>query len=199
MRSLLFVFCLAVAGVLMAPAFLLYSSPVETVDCVIMLVGGEPGAREQGAASLVEQGRAGALLVPGRQKAVLKPMLEGGRTARPGNAEILPETMVAGLRWRLFGRSWRLFENTHLELLTGRKMMEKLGYHSAVLVSSPYHMRRLQLIAARVFSDDYHISFAATPFETYDLIGCYSSWRNFAKVAGEYLKIGWFLIYSWFV
>ena len=97
------------------------------------------------------------------------------------------------------GRRYRVFENTHLEMIKGKKIMDKLGYRSAIIVSSPYHMRRLQLIAGKVFGDDYRIGFQATPFEEYDTLGCFRSWKAFQNVRNEYLKIGWFLVYSWFV
>ena len=47
-------------------------------------------------------------------------------------------------------------------MIKGKKIMDKLGYRSTIIVSSPYHMRRLQLIAGKVFGDDYQIGFQAT-------------------------------------
>ena len=84
-------------------------------------------------------------------------------------------------------------------MIKGKKIMDKLGYRSTIIVSSPYHMRRLQLIAGKVFGDDYQIGFQATPFEKYDTLGCFRSWKAFENVRNEYLKIGWFLVYCWFV
>ena len=198
MKSFLYTFCVVIAGVIMAPAFLVHSRPVEKVDCAIMLVGGENDVRFKGAEQLVAEVKASALLVPAHHRVLYNDKKESrsfSETQRIA-AQAVP---LGGRRLRLFGKSWRIFENTHLELLTGRRMMEKLGYRSAVIVSSPYHMRRLQLIAHKVFGDDFRIGFAATPFEAYDVIGCYSSWNNFRNVASEYAKIGWFLVYSWFV
>ncbi|MCD6532570.1 MAG: YdcF family protein, partial [Deltaproteobacteria bacterium] len=91
------------------------------------------------------------------------------------------------------------FENTHLEMIMGKKIMDKLGYRSAIIVSSPYHMRRLQLIAGKVFGNDYQVGFTATPFEKFGTLGCFRSWKAFENVGSEYLKIGWFLVYCWFV
>lgn len=64
-----------------------------------------------------------------------------------------------------------------------------------MIVSSPYHMRRLKLIADKVFGDgDYRVGFEATPFEEYGVLNCLRSWAGFWNVAGEYVKIGWFLV-----
>jgi hypothetical protein len=101
---------------------------------------------------------------------------------------------------RLFGRRLDLYENTHLELLLAREMMVKLGLKSAVIVSSPRHMRRIQLIAGKVFADGgYDIGLKSTSLKSYSSLTCLQSGRCRKHVAGEYLKITWFLVYSWFV
>ncbi len=45
-------------------------------------------------------------------------------------------------------------ENTHKELLFAKCAMDQLQFRSAILVSSPCHMRRIRLIADRVFDQD---------------------------------------------
>ena len=71
---------------------------------------------------------------------------------------------------------------------------------SAVVVSSPYHMRRLQLIADRVFDEGgYEIGLKSTSLKLYDSLACLQSEGCRKHVAAEYLKIAWFLVYSWFV
>ena len=185
--------CLIVAGGICAPGFLAFSCSVEKVDCVVVMVGGEPGARARGAEQLVEQGRSEVLLIPAYNQVAFA---EKTGLSEMGYVKMAP---VADKPVRFMGRSYRVFENTHLEMLKGKKIMDNLGYRSAIIVSSPYHMRRLQLIAGKVFGDDYRIGFEATPFEKYDTLGCFRSWEAFGNVASEYLKIGWFLVYSWFV
>ena len=193
MRFFVSMCVVVLAGVLMAPAFLVYSQQVKNVDCVIMMVGGEPDARERGAKQLVEQGRVEALLIPAHNKVAFA---EETGLGEMGYVKMDP---VVDKSVRFMGRSFRIFENTHLEMLMGKKIMDKLGYRSAIIVSSPYHMRRLQLIAGKVFGDDYQIGFTATPFEKFDTLGCFRSWKAFENVRNEYLKIGWFLVYCWFV
>ena len=187
--------CLLVVGlgIVCAPAFLAYSYSVEKVDCVIVMVGDGTGGRFKGAEQLVEQGRSEVLLIPAHNKVAFT-----GETglSEMGYVKMAP---VCDKPVKFMGRSYRVFENTHLEMLKGKKIMDKLGYRSAIIVSSPYHMRRLQLIARKVFGDDYQIGFTATPFEKYDTLGCFQSWGTFKNVWNEYLKIGWFLVYSWFV
>jgi len=181
------------AGVLMAPVFLVYSQQLEKADCVIMLVGGEPGARIKGAKQLAEQSQVSSLLIPAYNQVAF---VEGDGLSEVGHFDI---ASVVARPVKFLGRSYRVFENTHLELLKGKKIMDKLGYRSAIIVSSPYHMRRLQLIAWKVFGDEYEIGFQPTPFEKFDTLSCFQSWEMFENVGSEYLKISWFLVYSWFV
>ena len=82
-------------------------------------------------------------------------------------------------------------------MLLGKRMMDKLGYRSAIIVSSPYHMRRLKLIAGKVFGDgDYRIGFEPTPFEKQGTLDLPRSWKEVGNVVSEYVKIGWFLVYN---
>ena len=60
MKMIMFIVLFMLAGAFMAPAFLVYSQQLEKVDCVIVMVGGEPGVRVRGAEQLVEQRRSEA-------------------------------------------------------------------------------------------------------------------------------------------
>ena len=83
----------------------------------------------------------------------------------------------------------------------GRRMMDKLGYHSVIIVSSAYHMLRLRLIAGRVFAGgNYEVGFEPARSD----VGGRTSdvgkkWEKLEMALAEYVKIGWFLVYSWFV
>ena len=187
------------AGVFRAPAFLVCERPLKKADCVIAMLGGDFAARKREAVSLIEKGVADTLLIPAWRQ-VIRYKGEGGSRKPTGKKTV----MVAGrpqVSVRIFGRRWDLYENTHLELLQARAMMEKLGLKSAVVVSSPYHLRRLQLIAGQVFSDEdgYKIGLKSTSLESYNFLACLQSECCRKYVASEYLKIAWFLVYGWFV
>ena len=193
---LVIVFFIMLAGVLRAPAFLVCEQPVKKADCVIAMLGGDFELRRQEALSLIKKGNMDTLLIPAWSK-----MIRYGK----GNLEPSAEktVVVAALPQKsisFFGHRIDVYENTHLELLLARDMMAKLGFKSAVVASSPYHMRRLQLIAGKVFADGgYDIGLQPTALEKYDFMSCLKSGRCRKHVAAEYLKIGWFLVYSWSV
>jgi len=57
-----------------------------------------------------------------------------------------------------------------------------------------------KLIAGKVFADDgYGIGLKSTSLVAYSSLACLQSGRCRKHVAGEYQKIAWFLVYSWFV
>jgi hypothetical protein len=184
------------AGVFRAPAFLVCERPLEKADCVIAMLGGDFVERKREALSLIEEGVADTLLIPAWRKMIRY----GG-----GNRKLTEKktVAVAGRPQKsisLFGQRIDVYENTHLELLLAREMMVKLGLKSVVVVSSPYHMCRIQLIAGKVFAEGgYDIGLKSTSLKSYDSLTCMQSGRCRKHVAGEYLKIAWFLVYSWFV
>ena len=58
--------CLAIValGIGYAPGFLVYSYPLDKVDCIMVMVGTRGNKRLEGAEWLMKQGRANALLIP---------------------------------------------------------------------------------------------------------------------------------------
>ncbi|EFK09732.1 conserved hypothetical protein [delta proteobacterium NaphS2] len=100
---------------------------------------------------------------------------------------------------KLFGNRANL-EDTHSEVLRAKEMMDAYGLKSAIFVSSPYHMRRIKIIAAKVFGQkNYDLSFVPTPYEK----TCGPLWWTDSYclkwVMGEYVKIPWFLSYEPFL
>ncbi len=57
------------------------------------------------------------------------------------------------------------YENTHIETLEARQIMEQLGFKSAILVSAPYHMRRIRIISTKIFSpEDFQIKYVGSRY-----------------------------------
>ena len=184
------------AGVFRAPVFLVCERPLKKADCVIAMLGGDFAARKREALSLIKKGVADKLMIPAWRQVICYD--DGSR--EPTVEKTVAVVARPQVSIKLFGRRLDFYENTHLELLLAREMMVKLGMKSAVVVSSPYHLRRLQLIAGKVFADDgYDIGLKSTSLESYSSLACLQSDSCRKYVAAEYLKIAWFLVYSWFV
>jgi len=88
------------------------------------------------------------------------------------------------------------YEDTHLELIAAKKTMKMQGQKSAIFVSSPYHMRRIQMMVKKEFNQHSPYYFSPTPYETAPLNIWELKASDWKKVWREYVKILWFMIYS---
>ncbi|HPV48404.1 MAG TPA: YdcF family protein [Smithellaceae bacterium] len=171
-----------------APRFLVYSNGYERADAIVVLLGPDFRARHQHAKNLLHEGMADYLIIPAY-----------GRTYR---MELDEMTLVGQLPRKNIGRRAgksmipQYFEDTHLEILNAREMMNRYGRKSAIFVSSPYHMRRIKMIVSKVFGQSSGFYFSPTPFENRPV----EPWRlklsDWKKIFQEYVKIAWFNIYS---
>jgi hypothetical protein len=181
----------AVTGSIVAPRFLLYHEKVPEADAVILFVGSDWEAREDEASRLMTEGYSRRLLIPLYHKyfplAPVKVILR----VRPTSQDV----SIADANTK---RNYpRYFENTHIELLEAKKMMDALGLKSAICVSSAYHLRRIKVMADAVFAGNgYRISFAPAKEVGREQKIWFLDRGQAAWVMSEYLKLLWFLLYG---
>ena len=175
--------------VLFSPRFLLYSSKYKKADAIILLLGPDFKARQKEANKLINDGMADYLIIPAYHKAYriydkgtmkyLSPNLDSFKSVQK-NVAVPPS----------------FYEDTHWEIIEAQKVMSSYGLNSAILVSSPYHMRRIKLIVMKVFDtnkgDFYFVptSYEKAPANCWEL-----SFTDWKKVRKEYGKILWFFLY----
>jgi hypothetical protein len=175
--------------VLFSPRFLLYSSKYKKADAIILLLGPDFKARQKEANKLINDGMADYLIIPAYHKAYriydkgtmkyLSPNLYSFKSGQK-NVAVPPS----------------FYEDTHWEIIEAQKVMSSYGLNSAILVSSPYHMRRIKLIVMKVFDtnkgDFYFVptSYEKAPANCWEL-----SFTDWKKVRKEYGKILWFFLY----
>lgn len=181
-----------IAGLLFcAPRFLVYSSDCKSADAIVLLLGPDFSARHRHAKNLLYEGMADYLIIPAY-----------GRTYRMELGEM---TLVEQRPRKNIGRSAgkttipKYFEDTHLELLGAREVMKHFGRESALFVSSPYHMRRIQMMARKVFNPAPGLYFSPTPFEQAPVNVWQLRASDWKKIYQEYIKIAWFQLYSLWV
>ena len=189
---LLIFLAVSVALVAAAPHYLSYQDSLRQSDSIILFVGAGNTVREEKARELIAQGFSQYLIVP-----------YFGNFFRTGGHRqlelvrrftLVPSEVKNGTDG-LFNH--KFYENTHLEMLMARRIMDEFGFRSAILVSEPYHMRRIKLIADRVFREDiYHLAVVPTsPGEDNRLLWwLYKDKRRW--IISEYLKILWFVLYE---
>ena len=180
------------AGVVLyyAPRFLAYSDNPIKADAIILFCGDEK--REPEAKMLLNKSYARYLIIPAYGE--IWQSRAGG-----GIERISPDSVAGKLISKLQNGTFfkKHYEKTHVEVLYGKMVMDELGLHSVMLVSSPYHMRRIRFIAEKVFDDkEYSFYCIPTPAErsytTVDWLYEYS--RD--TIIREYVKLGWFLLYE---
>ena len=178
--------------VLYSPRFLLYSSEYKKANAIILLLGPDFKARQKEAYKLINEGMSDYLIIPAyhrvyrvydtETKKYLSPNLYSFKSGQK-NMTTFPS----------------FYEDTHLEIIDARKIMSGYGLKSAILVSSPYHMRRIKLIVMKVFDTnkgDFY--FVPTQYEKAPANFWELSLADWKKVRKEYGKILWFFLYvSW--
>jgi uncharacterized SAM-binding protein YcdF (DUF218 family) len=190
--------------VFQAPSFLLISEAPVRADAVVLFVGGETGTREKEADQLLREGFADYLLIPGYGQ-----IMKRGPDGRLFRIDIDLKLKTSSLKPRpqdellntshLKRKTAARLENTHIEVLEAKRLMENLGLRSALLVSSPYQMRRIKVITGKVFNDSRAVRYVPTRYETPGEAYWLFSNRDRALVLTEYTKIIWFLLYSNFL
>lgn len=181
-----------------APKYLYYADAPVKSDTVVLFVGPGFWARQMEAMRMVEEGYADYILIPflgfaGKDSpAILGVVNFRYELSKYYKSDLEDSTRGLG---PLFRNGKLPVQNTHLEVLEAKRMMEERGLKSALLVSSPYHMRRIKIIAKTVFGNDgkYALSFVPTGFEK--LPSGFSGLFRYAyeSIIQEYLKIGVFL------
>jgi uncharacterized SAM-binding protein YcdF (DUF218 family) len=163
---------LIILSILYAPSYLNYADQPIKADAVVLFIGPDYQSRMrmQEARSLIAEGYANHLIIPAYDE----------RPARKGAAP----------NYR------RYYENTHIEALEAKRIMDRQGFRSALFVSSPGHMRRIRMIAGEVFDPAaYRIAFIPTRFEQRPEGIRKFTPTNVAATALECAKIIWFQTY----
>lgn len=174
------------------PRFLTYSSPPLKSDAIVFLLGQNYASRRKEAQKLIYEGYSKHLVVPFYDK-MLKATEKKGFVPMENKSSI-KNRPTKQMRAK---PEYRLFEDTHLEILHAKVMMDRMGFESANFVSSPYHMRRIKLIADRVFDGEkYNLSFVPTRYEKTNKKFWFLKKFDLNWVLSEYLKIAWFFVYE---
>ena len=168
------------------PRYLTYADKPLRSDALVLFVGLDNKARQEDANRLMSEGYARYLFIPAYGRITEAASLSSPAGAKKAN----PELIISGLKPR------RYFENTHVEVLEAKRMLKQYGLKSAIFVSSPDHMRRIRIIAERIFSEEaVKIVFVPIRVEPAHQDPMLSDYRRMGK---EYVKIIWFLMYSSF-
>jgi hypothetical protein len=191
---LVLVSCIIIAAIITAPGYLLYEKDKPaTARCIVLLVGPENDLREEKALELMHERRTRYLLIPAKQ--TLKTLLNNGAVI-PVKSPSINYPSVYELKNL---KKYSFYEQTHLEIMLAKRAIDSLGFRSVTFVSSPYHMRRVSMIAESIFNaDTYSLSYAAGHPQPRHNEAWMFGIHDLTWVTSEYMKIGWFLTYNIF-
>jgi hypothetical protein len=156
-------------------------------------VGPKFTPRKEEVFKLIEDGYARHVIIPAYGK-----VSDAGLFSNPATqANPKPDpSLIRGRIVRLSNYP-KYFEDTHIEILEAKKMMDKAGFKSAIFVSSPYHMRRISIIANKVFGKKvYKLAFVPSRYEQRSGPLWFLNKRDLKLVSTEYSKIAWFMLYG---
>lgn len=158
---------------------------VQPADAVVVLAGRLPEDRQrlERGMQLVSQGTAHFLILPLRVSG-----LDWPRLLRLHDLpyEIPPQQVIVGRPEK--GGVTEIYGGTFTEAVNTVQIMRTMGLHSAIVVSSDYHMRRVRLAFAQA---DPHRTMAFTylPVDTHPATGLLSQLRYRIRLFAEYGKL----------
>lgn len=191
MTVLLLVAALAGFVLLYGPGYLTRADRPVHADAVVVFVGPGGEHRFEEGRRLIAEGYARYLIIPAYGTV--------SRYAGNGRFEPLiaePRRSVPSFRRAPASGFGKHVENTHIEALLAKQTLDRLGMSSAILVSSPFHTRRIGLISSRVFSDDYTVTLVPSRFQNPFSARDWFNGDHLVKIVSEYVKITWFLVYA---
>jgi hypothetical protein len=185
---LIFVLLITAGIALNSPRFLLYSTNYKKVDAIVILLGPDFKARQKEANELIDQGMTDYLIIPAYHKAY-------GINNNDKRKYLLKYLNSPEFNHKKAVSYPSIYEDTHIEIIETQKVMSFFGLKSAIFVSSPYHMRRVNLIVSNVFGVRNDFYFVPTTYEKAPVNFWELSSSDWKKVRREYGKIIWFYIY----
>jgi len=181
--------------VLHAPTYLNYADPPTKADAVVLFVGPDletTDARKKEANKLLDADYADVLIVPAYS-----------HIYRKADRQSLPVRIdLSNVKYSSVVSNYPSFyENTHIEVLEAKRIMDHFGFKKANFVSSPYHMRRIKVMTDHIFhlkntdQIDYQIKFVPSPLKP--SWAKVSQWdlKHIEILASEYTKTVWFYLY----
>lgn len=162
----------------LAGQYLLVDQETDRVD-VIVVLSGDRGERMEHGAHLFHGGAADRIIVSGgpvyQETAVADLMFRHAVGLGVPAACIIKEAQA---------------QNTQENALFVKELMDAYGFKSAIVVSSPYHMRRVRLVFERVFTGEgTRLIYSAAPSESFDPNRWWETAQGKRLVISELVKV----------
>jgi uncharacterized SAM-binding protein YcdF (DUF218 family) len=165
-------------GLVFAGRWLVFDEPPRKADVIIVLAG-DRGARTEKGVALWRQGYAPYIMV------------SGGNVYHNTNiADLMAEhAMELGVpRDKILVES--LANTTYQNAVYTKDMMQKNGFHSAIIVSSDFHMRRVWMAYQKVFKgQEVELTYCPVRDADFDVKKWWSNNQSIILMVTEYVKL----------
>ena len=179
---------------LFAPGFLYSENIPMRADAVVLFIGPGNVTRLDEANQLIKDGYARYLIIPSYDEVRV---LNGQGKIERVSGMVPRGDLIRKVHMAAEYKGKEYYENTHIEALEAKKMMDDLGLRSVMLVSSAYHMRRIKLIADRVFdARRYDVNCNPARWQPQFTARDWFDRVRRKIIVSEYVKIAWFLAYG---
>jgi hypothetical protein len=195
-----------IIGFMLAPRYLVYADPPIKSDIIVQFPVPEMETMRRESMLLIGEGFSEYLCTPTSLSLYRTNQDRTGLTAIRF-PDVVPTADLHGQRFeteinmayfeklRRDCRFPRYYENTHAEMLLAKKVMGACGFRKAIFVSSPYHMRRIKIMAGRIFDSAFDIRIVPSRLEKRFETPLPSS-KDMQHVFMELPKMVWFLCYD---
>jgi hypothetical protein len=187
---LLFLLILSTGLIIAAPYYLTYEEQPFKADAIVLFLGPDFQLRMKEARRLAADGYADYVIIPAYRKIYKiskneKLVIADTQNTQPNAPQARPHKTFP-----------RHYEDTHIELVNAKTMLDASGFKSTLLVSSPYHTKRIKIISEKVLDKKkYRVACVPSRYEVSAQNGLFSNSINIRRALREYLKILWFVIY----
>jgi DUF218 domain len=191
---------LIAAGALLSSDYWLYTTTAHRSDAIVVLLGADDDAKIEWAFKLLDSGCARYLLIPGKSFSCdnKKDKCLRAKHYRFNLQNYNFDNLTTIPAWEEKLPWYK--ERTHIELIMTRQMMAAQDLESGIIVSHPYHMRRIRIIAATVFDNtSFRLDYLPTEDDPMpdQFLRLYVS--RLLWVFSEAIKIVWFKFYAYFL
>jgi uncharacterized SAM-binding protein YcdF (DUF218 family) len=164
--------------------FLILNKTPQKADVIIVLSGDDEGERLRYAYYLFQKGYAPKILIA-------------------GSTSLWEETGIDLMEKYLIQLgvpikdifSEKQSESTVENALHARRLLEEMGFRSAIVVTSPTHTRRASIIFNKTFTSKMTALVSSDP-KTFQPEGWWRDPRRRRAVLREYFQIGWYLLFG---
>ena len=190
---------ICILAFLLSPTFLVYSDRPEKVEVAALFNGNPYYYREAEAKKQADLSIRKKLIIPFKGIIINSCSLKK-ETQLTELKKLIRKECPGIIKKKDDPEKYKFYETTYIEILNTKIMMDYLNIKTAVIVSYPYHLRRIKIMLGSVFDNSqYKIILLPSKFEPRKKIFWFLNRDDIKWIFSEYIKICWFFLHKPFI